>query len=650
MTVLRRLLAWLAIAAIIFVVYGLCLRYLFPGYYSPVSAFHVDFYEYASLRDKSLDQILKYPRPAAYFAMKVLGLGGLTSVMVNGIVVALVNIWLTVFLLRRISGGSLAALPLATALYALLLFAHPDFYFEHRHDLPAEVSYLFAVGSLICWSSFVENRAKVGFLLGAIGCAVLFVFSKETYFVSSLVIVVGILIADRKNWRWHSGYIAMLLALEAVSLLWTAHLNGPFVNTHAAADNAYRIDLTPATVVNTTWFYLSRFLNPYLLLAAAWPIILLRKDRRLMLTALAFIVAGFAALAPHAILPNHLLEEYAWVGVPLLLAPFILAADQFRPLGRNAGVMALLIALSIWAPMGYKTGYRSPELTFNVRQDQLGRHIARSVKKLHEIPEGSRILVAGMDATYVPFYIESFMLTEFGERVSWTVLTGPEIPARRNNRVTRIMRIPDVQLDSYTHLVSYDSEGDLTSIRKIAEIPASEREHSYLLAPELRRLDELTETYPREGYRKLLAANVCLQWGLWDEAKRYLDSAASNGSGHDQTYLQLSARLTEGLRENTKAAAAITSLEARPQQFVDADGSGLVATEVLWTISPPRMCEIRIDAPDGKLFATASTSGSAKTDKWVRAGMTFFLQDVSGGKALTAANTLAQVTVKISGR
>ena len=86
----------------------------------------------------------------------------------------------------------------------------------------------------------------------------------------------------------------------------------------------------------------------------------------------------------------------------------------------------------------------------------------------------------------------------------------------------------------------------------------------------------------------------------------------------------------------------------RPQHVVDTDGTGLGTTELAWTISPPRPCEIHVGAPDGKLFATATVSGSTKTDKWVRDGMTFYLQDVSGGKPLSPENTLATVTVQVS--
>jgi hypothetical protein len=644
----QRLLVWIAIGALILAAYWFCLRYWFPGYYSPVSAFDSDFYDYASLRDKTLTEILRFPRPAAYYAMKVLGLGGLTWVMVDGIAVALANIWLTIFLVRQVSRCSLIALPLAAALYSFLIFAHPDFYFEHRHDLPAEVSYLFAMVSLICWNRYLQKR-KLWLVLAAAMAAVLFVFSKETYFLSILCIPLGIAITDRPNWKRHGAYILLLAALEGASLLWNAHLKGPFVNTNAALNDPYRIDVSPGVLAHTTWFYLSHFLNPFLLVLVLWVLFLLRKEGRLLVIAVAFIAAGMAALGPHAILPNHLLEEYAWVGVPLLLAPVLLIGGKLWPLQRETAITALLGVLVLGAPGGYRSHYGTDELKFGMRQDVLGRHLARSVRQLHAIPQGSRVLVAGLDATYIPFFMEGFMLTEFGEHVSWTLLTGPGIPPRRNNRVTHILNVPEAQLDSYDELVTYDSEGELLSIRKVGEIRQSERQRpAELLAPELQPLARLCERFPREAYRKFLAASVCLDWGLWDEAKRYLDGAAAEGSENDPTYGQLSARLADGLRSRTVSPAAAVSLTARPLRMVDEDGTGLGVTELVWTISPPRFCEIRIDAPDGKLFATASTSGSSKTEKWVKNGMTFFLQDVSGGRSLTRENTLAEVTVEVS--
>jgi len=58
--------------------------------------------------------------------------------------------------------------------------------------------------------------------------------------------------------------------------------------------------------------------------------------------------------------------------------------------------------------------------------------------------------------------------------------------------------------------------------------------------------------------------------------------------------------------------------------------------------------EIHIDAPDGKLFTAAAGDGEVSTGKWVKDGMQFFLQDVTDGKPLVTANTLAIVTVDVA--
>lgn len=56
---------------------------------------------------------------------------------------------------------------------------------------------------------------------------------------------------------------------------------------------------------------------------------------------------------------------------------------------------------------------------------------------------------------------------------------------------------------------------------------------------------------------------------------------------------------------------------------------------------------ITIGSPNGVLFADGGPSGSAPTGSWVSNGMTFYLQNVTGGLPLTAANTLGTVVVTV---
>ena len=57
--------------------------------------------------------------------------------------------------------------------------------------------------------------------------------------------------------------------------------------------------------------------------------------------------------------------------------------------------------------------------------------------------------------------------------------------------------------------------------------------------------------------------------------------------------------------------------------------------------------EIHVGSPNGTLFVEGGNRGAMATGVWVADGMTFYLQDVTGGLPLTSANTLASVVVHL---
>ena len=94
-------------------------------------------------------------------------------------------------------------------------------------------------------------------------------------------------------------------------------------------------------------------------------------------------------------------------------------------------------------------------------------------------------------------------------------------------------------------------------------------------------------------------------------------------------------------------AAALPSLAASPNP-IPVTGSGVLGmTTLTWMAPGVQAVEIHIGSPDGILFAGGGSRGSADTGLWVRDGMTFYLQDISGDKPLTAENTLAAVVVHL---
>ena len=90
------------------------------------------------------------------------------------------------------------------------------------------------------------------------------------------------------------------------------------------------------------------------------------------------------------------------------------------------------------------------------------------------------------------------------------------------------------------------------------------------------------------------------------------------------------------------------SITANPSPIQVCDGSGLGVTTLSWT-STGSSVEVHLDEPSGMLLATGGSSGTVTTGKWVGNATQFFLQDVSGGLPLSPENTLATVTVYLTG-
>jgi glycosyltransferase involved in cell wall biosynthesis len=88
-------------------------------------------------------------------------------------------------------------------------------------------------------------------------------------------------------------------------------------------------------------------------------------------------------------------------------------------------------------------------------------------------------------------------------------------------------------------------------------------------------------------------------------------------------------------------------IAAFPNPTPDSGRSGMGATTLSWISLRTEAVEVRLGAPDGPLFNRSGPYGSAATGDWVHDGMVFYLQDVSGGKPLTPANTLDVIQVRV---
>jgi parallel beta-helix repeat protein len=89
------------------------------------------------------------------------------------------------------------------------------------------------------------------------------------------------------------------------------------------------------------------------------------------------------------------------------------------------------------------------------------------------------------------------------------------------------------------------------------------------------------------------------------------------------------------------------SFSASPNPIPVTGGAIVGTTTLSWNAPGAQEIEIHIGAPDGKLFAIMGNRGSLTSGAWVADGMTFYLQDVTGGNPLTSDYTLSTLVVHL---
>jgi len=92
------------------------------------------------------------------------------------------------------------------------------------------------------------------------------------------------------------------------------------------------------------------------------------------------------------------------------------------------------------------------------------------------------------------------------------------------------------------------------------------------------------------------------------------------------------------------------SLTASPNPIPVLGNAFHGSTTLSWNAPDAQVIEIRIGSSDGPIFAYMGNRGSIQTGAWVSDGMTFYLQDVTGGKPLTSDYTLAELVVRLQRR
>jgi Ferritin-like domain len=97
----------------------------------------------------------------------------------------------------------------------------------------------------------------------------------------------------------------------------------------------------------------------------------------------------------------------------------------------------------------------------------------------------------------------------------------------------------------------------------------------------------------------------------------------------------------------SQPAVKPVSFTANPNPIPVTGGAMVGVTTIFWNAPSAQYIEVRVGSPSGPLVTLNFNSGSVQTFDWVTEGMVLYLQDVSNNLPLTAANTLATLTLHL---
>jgi hypothetical protein len=469
----------IASAAIAFAAYVVSLALLFPGYVRPLAPHHSDLYIPAGLVAEPWVKMLPYPRPIAFVLLKLIGYFGVEGSIAVIIALVIAAVPLTVLLVERLTGRAPSLL--AIAVYSLLLFAHPEFYFQHRHDALAAISYVIMLAAVLLW---VGEKYRIAFVLLAA-----LALTKETYMASALILLAG---AARLT---HRRLPVRQLAIGAAILVAALAYNVSRYHVYVSQSAEYDASVNPLAVASGFWFYVRHLFTP----AAAVLAIALSFRQAAAL----FLLAGLAALVPQSTLPNHLIEEYAWVAAPLVFASVLTA-----PRPRVAAIAAGIVVASYW-PL-----YHSPARDWQLTQEKIGRNVLASLPSVRTTP-GRRVLVTGLASPFSPWADRNFVLGHLDNRREWTVITTRDGPVQRKPPVI-LTHPPRISPAAFDTVIEYDADGNLVSIGPSSPDSA--------LVPAVKRIS------PRDDLR---IGATYLEWAWPEAAEPYLRRALEASSGRN---------------------------------------------------------------------------------------------------------------------
>lgn len=458
------------------VIHALVLKFIFPGYYSPLWPHHSDHYLPAALANSS-DGIFSYahwPRPVGMTFFVLIGFLGTKGSIAVIVGLTAVNCVLSAMLARRILKIDLKwPFVMAFIIYLYLLYSQAHFYGFYSQDAFAQLSYFFLINA--AWSFLLLHERSTpiaGIVLFLL--ALLAFLTKETYGLSALAVAAAWFFFYRKKYLIRAGMPVLVVACALlVSLGYSALINSIFVTGSLTShDSPYKVNLTPSSVFGEWSRYASEGLNLAnigILAIIALTLYFYSRNgkRKAVYVFFGCILAAFLAWIPNALLPNHHFSGYSWSGsyilfLPVLLLP-MLVPEFWQRNGWLRYFSTILIFLFLLNPILNKAQYsKNNWLLF---QEKTQRNLLTSLDGLMEriSSDGSeKILVTGLSFPFSPF-VHPLSLRTFPNMhfANFDVVTYSSEHLGERTNLVKFIGPSNVVLQDYSQVWMFASDGHL---------------------------------------------------------------------------------------------------------------------------------------------------------------------------------------------
>lgn len=468
-------LIFLSFFIIALIVHALVLKFVFPGYYSPLIPMHSDYYMPAALANTLGATYIGFfgsPRPITYAFSRIIGYCGIYGSIACIIVLVCVNISLSVFFIKRIFNIPFNLFFIIVFIcYCYLLFSHSYFYIFYAQDIGAHLCYFFLfIGVYFYYILFNKHGILSGFILFL--CCVLSFLSKETYALSALVFAFAWFIHYKKISLLNGSlpFIIIILAI-GVMLMYNVHIHSTFVDLNASKGTAYQISFDPLKILQEWFRYFKESYNIANILMVLLIIVLLLKSqtenkKELIFVTLACIVAAFVAMLPNALLLNHHFEGYSFNGSPLFyLALFFIPILKIKKDKNKFNLSYLIVVLGFISPMLNWFNYK--QCDWSLGQENTQKNMLKAldvlIKDLKPSANPIKILVQGIIYPFCPFhYPQSLRVFPNAKYATFDVVSANASDKPRVDLVKFIMPA-DTALNKYEQQWVFDNEGKLLS-------------------------------------------------------------------------------------------------------------------------------------------------------------------------------------------